>query len=130
MIFIKGNFPSFKNSKQMTRSGFLIMSKTVRKYLKEYEYQWEIDGENRYVFWEEAIHCKSPLIIGMHFIRGTRHKYDWVNMVQGVQDLMVKHEWISDDNTEIMYPTPLLINGKYSSYNKEQPGVFIKLLNK
>lgn len=40
-IFIKGNFPSFKNSKQYFGKGRVIMSKTVLKYLKEFEYQWK-----------------------------------------------------------------------------------------
>ena len=41
-IFIKGNFPSFKNSKQYVGGGRLIMSETTQKYLKEFEYQWKI----------------------------------------------------------------------------------------
>jgi len=125
MIFIQGNFPSFKNSKQFTGK-FFIMSKTVQKYLKAYEYQW-MAPVNRGAFKGMVKDFGYPLEIGMHFVRGTRHKYDWINMCQGVQDLMVKHHWIEDDNTEIMYPTPLKVNGTYSSYNKENPGVYIKV---
>jgi len=125
MIFLKGNFPSFKNSKQMTKGGYLIMSKTVRKYLKENEEQWEIIPAD----FQNIRESDYPLFIGMHFVRGTKHKYDWVNMVQGVQDLMVKHGWIADDNVEVMYPVPLEYDGVFSSYNKENPGVYIEILN-
>lgn len=92
MIFIEGNFPSFKNSKQFTGK-FFIMSKTVQNYLKKYEYQWS-DEDNIYEFIDMTNDIKLPLFVGMHFVRGTRHKYDWINMCQGVQDLMVKHGWI------------------------------------
>lgn len=38
-IFIKGNIPSSKNSKQWTGK-MLINSKTVRTYEKNYSFQW------------------------------------------------------------------------------------------
>ena len=44
MIFIEGNFPSFKNSKQYT-GRYFIMSKTVKKYLDAHEHQWTIIPE-------------------------------------------------------------------------------------
>lgn len=128
MIFIEGNFPSFKNSKQMTKSGFLVMSKTVRKYLKEYEWQWKDDCP-AFEFGKMTSNKERPFMVGMHFVRGTKHKYDWVNMVQGVQDLMVKYEWIEDDNTDVMFPVPLMVHGHYSSYDKLKPGVYIKIMN-
>jgi len=31
---------------------------------------------------------KKPYKIGIHFIRGTHHKYDWVNPIQTIQDEM------------------------------------------
>lgn len=127
MIFIKGNFPSFKNSKQFTGKYF-IMSKTVQRYLKEWEWQWKSDEVSIMIFQSEISLVDNPIKIGMHFVRGTKHKYDWVNMVQGVQDLMVKHSWIEDDNTNIMLPFPLEVNKTFSSYDKEKPGVYIHVL--
>lgn len=125
MIFIHGNFPSFKNSKQFTGK-FFIMSKTVQKYLKAWEYQW---SEAKIIEnFKSLCPPDKPYLIGMHFVRGTRHKYDWVNMVQGVQDLMVKHGWIEDDNTDVMVPIPLRMEGLFSSYDKEKPGVWIKIV--
>jgi len=66
--------------------------------------------------------------IGMHFIRKQKRLYDWVNPVQTIQDEMVKHEWIEDDNVDIIFPFPLKVFKEYTSYNKEEPGVIIKIL--
>jgi hypothetical protein len=44
-----------------------------------------------------------------------------------VQDLMVKHGWLDDDNTTEMFPRPFKIKGKMGHYDKENPGVFIKV---
>jgi hypothetical protein len=40
-----------------------------------------------------------------------------------VQDMMVKHEWLKDDNAKVMIPsyTPFIVN-------PDKPGVFIKVL--
>lgn len=122
LIFLKGNFPSFKNSKQYVGNGRLIMSKTVQKYLKEYEYQWKTIP---YDFANE----NYPLLVGLHFVRGTKHKFDFHNMVQGVADLMVKHGWIKDDSMDYFIPVVLKLNGEFYSYNKEKPGVIIKIMN-
>ena len=123
-VFIAGNFPSFKNSKQYVGKGRLIMSKTVQKYLRQFEYQWKTIP---YQFANE----NYPLLVGFHFVRGTRHKFDFHNMVQGCADLMVKYGWIKDDSMDYFIPFPILSleNGEYYSYNKENPGVIIKILN-
>ena len=126
-IFINGNIPSFKNSKQITRSGFLVMSKTVRKYLKAYEHEWE--DEDTIADFKEMLHGrKKPYVIGFHFVRGTRHKFDIINMLQGCQDLMAKHEWIVDDNADELIPSPLMIDGRYWTYDHDNPGVYIQVL--
>lgn len=46
MIFIKGNVPSSKNSKEICwnknmKRPILTNSKTVKNYLKAHEYEWE-----------------------------------------------------------------------------------------
>jgi len=122
MIFIKGNFPSFKNSKQRTRKGFMVMSKTVQKYLKANEEQWKEVPE---MFKERRDY---PLEIGLFFIRGTKHRFDIHNMIQGVADLMVKHSWIPDDNADYFIPVCMKIGDKYYDYDKENSGVWIDIL--
>lgn len=122
MIFIKGNFPSFKNSKQYVGKGRMLMSKTVQKYLKAYEHQWKIIPL-------EFANENYPMVVGLHFVRGTKHKFDFHNMVQGVADLMVKHGWIKDDSMDYFLPFPMHIGGEYYSYNKEEPGVYVQIFD-
>lgn len=126
MVFIKGSFPSFKNSKQRTSKGFMIMSKTVQKYLKEFEHQWTVIPEE----FKNLKESDYPITVGFHFIRGSRHRWDFHNMVQGCSDLMTKHSWIPDDSMEYFIPECLWIDGKHFDYSKESPGVYIKILNK
>lgn len=128
MIFIKGNVPSSKNSKQVFHKGnktIVIWSKTALKYLKESEEEWL---QNKFIFIEELSDLLPPYKIGFHFVRGSKHSYDFVNPLQTVQDLMVKYEWIKDDNVDILIPFPLIINNNYTSYSKENPGVFISII--
>lgn len=124
MIFISGNVPSSKNSKQWT-GRMLIKSKATRTYEAATEQVW-IDKREEFLRRLEL--KKAPIKIGFYFVRGSRHKYDWVNPVQTIQDLMVKHGWIEDDNTTIMVPTPFRIKGVFDHYDKENPGVYIKVL--
>lgn len=70
---------------------------------------------------------EKPVPIGFHFIRDNKRLYDWINMVQLPQDLMKDYGWIDDDNIECMIPYPLQINNAYTTYDKENPGVLIKI---
>lgn len=123
MVFIKGNFPSFKNSKQRTSKGFMIMSKTVQKYLKEFEHQWKVIPKE----FQDLQPEDFPITVGFHFIRGTRHRWDFHNMVQGCSDLMVKHGWIPDDSMDYFIPECLWIAGKHYRYSKDEPMVAIEI---
>lgn len=116
-IFITGNTPSSKNSKVWTGK-FLVWSKTAQRYKKETKQQWE---NGRDVF-KKDIH-EYPIKVTFEFIRGSKHKFDYVNPLQTVLDLMVEYQWIEDDNADIIIP----IFKKYS-YNKEKPGVWITIL--
>ena len=118
-IFIAGNVPSSKNSKVWTGK-FLVHSKTVQKYIK----QSKSDYEFYKPYFKKLIKDKElPYKISFKFIRGSKHKFDYINPAQTVQDLMVKYEWIEDDNMTFIIPffEPF-------EYNKKQPGVIIKIL--
>lgn len=136
-VFIHLNTPSSKNSKRIIvkeknekcpvchRADYytiLIHSKTTAKYIKMSKLDWL---EQKAPFRHLSKGAALPLVVGMHFVRGTKHKYDWINMVQIVQDLMVEYHWIEDDNVEHLIPIPFKMKGEYSSYDKERPGVWI-----
>jgi len=120
-LFLKGNVPSSKNSKQWTGK-FLVNSKTVNKYLKEFGYQYK-DINNLKVFKRMLEDKEKPYKIKFTFIRNTKRKFDYINAAQLPCDLMVKYGWIDDDNCDEIVP----VFGTYS-VDKEESGVFIEIL--
>lgn len=119
MIFISGNVPSSKNSKQWTGKK-LINSSTVRKYIEKTEWEWVIKRKD---FLKMLVGKEKPYRISFYFIRGTHHKFDYINPAQTVQDLMVQYGWIEDDNCDEIIPC-------FAGYkvDKKAPGVYIKVL--
>lgn len=117
-IFIPGNVPSSKNSKVWTGK-HLVWSKAAQKYKKESKMYWE-RGK---IF--ASIEAEYPIQVHFLFIRGTHHRFDYVNPLQTVLDLMVEFEWIPDDNADIILP----VFEPYE-YNKENPGVYIFIPDK
>ena len=63
------------------------------------------------------------MVVGFYFIRDSRRKFDYVNPLQTVQDAMVKHKWIEDDNMEMLLP---IFEGYH--VDKERAGVHITIL--
>jgi len=118
-IFIPGNVPSSKNSKRWTGK-MLINSKTVMRYIKETQGYYL---EYKIPFKKQLQQKEFPVKISFKFIRGSRHKFDYINPAQTVQDLMVKNGWIEDDNAEFMIP----VFEQYE-YNKDNPGVYITII--
>jgi chlorite dismutase len=142
MIFIPENVPSLKNSKIKTSKG-IFPSKTVKKYLQKLGIQKysvskkEVVGyatrENLFIKKFKENNWKKPLnqaIIEFHFVRGSKHKFDFHNAVQILADLMVAHDLIEDDNMDYFIPFPMKKNNKWYSYDKKNPGVYIKIKNK
>lgn len=119
--FIPGNVPSSKNSRRWTGKYF-IASKTVMKYRKATSKLYKAFAA---VFVKQLAKYKNPVYIHFTFIRGTKHKFDYINPAQTVQDDMVKHGWIEDDNCEFIIPC----FEKYQ-YDKKNPGVIIEIKEK
>tara|TARA_R110000765_G_scaffold5492_2_gene17224 strand:+ start:6957 stop:7325 length:369 start_codon:yes stop_codon:yes gene_type:complete len=118
--FIPGNVPSSKNGRRWTGKHF-IASKSVMKYRKNTKgYYLKYANE----FKKAIKEMEKPVHIEFTFIRGSRHKFDYINPAQTVQDDMVKAGWIDDDNADCMLPA----FSKYS-YDKVNPGVIIKIIN-
>lgn len=143
LIFVPNNTPSLKNSKVKTSRG-VFASKTVKKYLTALGIQRyssskkEVIGyvkkpnlfENIRSQFELEIKDKEyPLLIGMHFVRNSKRDFDFNNATQIINDLLVAHNMIEDDCCRIMFPLPLMLNGRWYTVDKENPGVYIKILN-
>lgn len=138
LIFIPGNIPSVKNSKVMGK----YPSKTVQKWLRLYGIQSYHTGKKQVRFFktipkqydfEELMKpikrlTNYPTKLGFYFIRGTKHSCDFHNMCQIIADLMVSFDIIPDDDMNHLLIFPLELNGKYFDYDKENPGLLIKIL--
>jgi hypothetical protein len=123
MIFIPGNVPSSKNSKQIVRSKgrtFLVSSKTTKRYTDNIGIIYKSERRN---FLEMIKDKEPPYRVSFKFIRDSRRKFDYINAAQIVQDLMVQYEWIEDDNCEFLIPC-----FEVYDYDKKNPGVFIQVL--
>jgi Holliday junction resolvase RusA-like endonuclease len=117
---IHGNTPSSKNSRVYTGKHF-IASKATRK--------WYTDTVNDFInqkeeFLKEISKYEKPYLIEFKFYRGSKHKFDYINPAQTIQDAMVKHGWLEDDNCDEIIPV-------FSTYvyDKENPRLEIKILN-
>ena len=118
-IFLPGNVPSSKNSKQWTGK-FLVSSKTTRNWEKATKDHFI---QLREVFLNLIADKEYPLKVEFTFVRDSKRKFDYVNPLQTIQDAMVRHEWIPDDNCDIIIPS----FGLYQ-YNPKEPGVWLKVL--
>jgi hypothetical protein len=102
--FIPYNVPSSKNSKQFVRTPKgprLVHSKVTARYIKNTEdYYWALGFDFR----KKMKGRKPPYKVQFQFIRDTKRKFDYINAAQIVQDLMVKHNWIQDDNCDFLLP--------------------------
>ncbi len=117
--FIPGNVPSSKNGRRWTGKYF-VSSKATTKYRKDTAIYFE---KFRKGFRKQLAKLELPVKVSFKFIRGSKHKFDYINPAQTTQDDMVKHHWIDDDNCENIIP----VFEPYE-YDKENPGVEIKLI--
>ncbi len=115
-IFIPGNTPSSKNSKFWTGK-FLISNKTTLRFKDNTEKYFLV---NKRKFKKMFSQIEAPYSVGFFFIRDSKRRFDYVNIVQVIADLMVKYGWIEDDNADFF--VPVFLGYKV---DKEHPGVEI-----
>jgi hypothetical protein len=118
-IFIPGNVPSSKNSRVWTGK-FFIASKAVDKWRKETSPYWK---KHKQEFLDKLEGLEKPYKLKLRFVRGTKHLFDYLNPAQTIQDEMVKHGWLEDDNASIVIP----VFESYS-YDKNNPGVYVDII--
>ena len=124
MIFIKGNTPSSKNSKQFVtlKNGktMLLNSKTVQKYIKESKGDWILNKNN---FKKMLKDKEKPYKIELYFIRDSKRRFDYINSAQIIFDLMQEYGYIEDDDSTNIIPI-----FKGFEVDKARAGVEIRIL--
>ena len=141
LIFIPGNVPSSKNSRINTKHGSFA-SKTVKAYLnslgiqsyssskkivKGYVNKPNVIEGLRESFLKQTEGKELPLEIGFHFVRDSKRKFDFHNIVQVILDILTASDIIIDDNMDCVLPFALKIDNKFYSVDKEKSGVWIQI---
>ncbi len=144
-IWIPGNVPSSKNSRQnfvkhqndvLVRKSngkidsISLGSKLVQEYKKKTEIYW-IREQEQFQFHKMqpgkfGEQRQEPFEIQFLFVRDSKRKADFHNLVQLPLDLMQEYGWIEDDDMDHILPFPPLGPVKYI-INKQMPGVFIQI---
>lgn len=126
-IFIPGNVPSLKNSKQIfvnkkTGKSFITSSELCKQYVRDTDIHWRIFKPK---FLELIKDKQKPYKIQMFFIRDSKRKADFHNLIQLPMDLMIEHGWILDDNMDEVIPV-----AKSPAYgiDKKMAGIIISLI--
>ena len=101
-IELKGlNVPSKKNSKIITKNKRVISSKLVQYY----ERWCSPILKQQLPTWQKIIQNKPlPLKVSFYFYRDSKRKWDFVNIVQVLADLMQKEGYLIDDDTKNFIP--------------------------
>ena len=123
-IFIYGNVPSSKNNKRIVYvkgRTIVLMSKVAETYIRETAKQWMLNKPN---FIHLTKGKNKPYRIEFQFIRESKRRFDFINLCQLPLDLMVKHNWIDDDDYTNVIP---IINPEII-FDKTNSGIKIKVL--
>lgn len=124
MIFINGNTPSSKNSKQFVtlKNGktMLLNSKTVQNYIKKSKADW-IKSKNEFLKMLKG--KEKPYKIELYFIRDSKRRFDYINAAQIIFDLMQEYGYIDDDDSTNVIPV-----FKGFEVDKARAGVEIRVL--
>jgi hypothetical protein len=118
-IFISGNCPSSKNSKVWT-GHMLISNRPTRSYENNTRF---IYGAYKSEFKKMIGKKRYPLKVGFYFIRDSKRRFDYANVVQKVADMMVDAGWIDDDDASHLIPVFLGYE-----VNKAITGVYIDII--
>jgi len=140
-IFIDGNVPSQKNSKQILRKRtnikeycphckkflktktipFIASSKLTLKYkeVKEVEYL-----KSKRLFKKLTKGIKPPYVIGYFIIRDSKRGFDYTNISEAPQDIFTKLGFWDDD--KMVFNIPIFLGYHVS---KPNAGLIIVILN-
>ncbi len=129
-IYIPGEVISSKNSKRAfgtkNRDGKVKAWVTRSEASLDYEKETEKRYQSARLDFQELIkNFNPPYLIQFKFYRSTFTDFDFANMVQVVQDMMVKSDWIEDDNCRVMLPIPDM-SGPWEK-REQSPGVLISV---
>lgn len=141
-IFIKGQIPSLKNSKVKTAHG-IFPSKTVTNFLRSYgikhysSFHKTAEGYARTPdtfkpiadrLRQELTKYDKPYKVYFYFVRKTKNRFDFGNCVEILADIFTAYSVWDDDNCDNFLPFPWVIDNACYKVDKNNPGVYIKIV--
>ena len=125
IITLYGELYSKKNSKRILKNSktgkpFIASSKAYEKSKIEFLYQLA-NAQNKAI-WEEMKQISTklndgktfPIRLNFKIYRKTRRQFDYNNIIQGLQDMMVEAGYLPDDSAGYLIPcyTPYEVDSK------------------
>jgi len=105
-ITIFGELYSTKNSKRIVRNkstGKPFIISSAKSKASEMAFILQLNSAK--ALWSREIAGKTnPLSVQFKIYRKTRGRFDYLNITQGLCDLMVKAGWLEDDNANYLIP--------------------------
>lgn len=107
VIVISGELYSSKNSRQILRrdNGKPFIAKSVSAKRQEKDMLWQFKDNVIRAAWKRMISGKA-LPLRLHFLiyRRTNQRFDYINIVQNLLDILVSAHYLEDDNANIVIP--------------------------
>jgi Holliday junction resolvase RusA-like endonuclease len=114
-ITLYGELYSKKNSKRIIRNrntgkSMIISSQAYQD--SELDFLYQLENDVNKTNWELMLKANQdiygnqyPLHLNFKIYRQTKRSFDYNNIIQGLQDLMVKAEYLPDDNANYLIPS-------------------------
>lgn len=119
-LYLTGAVPSSKNGRSCI-SGYSVASAQTQKWRLQVRSQFKKHAKT----FRDALPQEKPIFMGFHFVRTDKRKFDFINPVQALQDMMVSEKWIEDDHSDLLLPIPWRRAGMWYQVNKNNPGVLM-----
>jgi hypothetical protein len=113
VIILYGELYSKKNSKRVFRN----KGKTIVLPSKAYEkakpaFLWQLkDAKNKEIWRQFKLNSSAnnngniyPIQLYIKIYRKTKRQFDYNNIIQGLQDMLVETEYLPDDNANYLIP--------------------------
>jgi len=138
-IFIAGDVPSSKRQKGLypTKATAKYLQKigvksysAKRKEVVTYKNRPNLFKESIEPLWITLADSSPPYLVGFHFVRRTRGIFDFNNITQILQDLMIAHGVIPDDSMRFFIPFPVMRDNAWYTVDKDNAGVWISFFER
>lgn len=105
-ITLSGELYSHKNSRRIGKKwdGQAVLMKSKKAMAQAEDYAWQLAQYKTKQNWEKPSPLDYPIKLHFKIFRRTRARFDYVNVVQGVLDAMVKAGYLPDDDADHVIP--------------------------